>query len=263
MKSFIKEKLRLVLEARAGARHTPTNSLSDKIYRKNITQGMVDRMKANIANARKLYDEKTMGNAHEGDGMYVMQITDSGHLKGIETPKGVNLQSGSPEPVKGGWALFLPMLAYRVGSHPEYDDDEREGTGTGRTPFEDAKIKMLTFMGDDIINFMKGDEGYIDGKGEEIGNEKMKDYEARKKDKKDLEMEFGRALNNFEWERYKESGQLPAKVDNPEISMGDDAKSVYNQIQDVVAAKLEARKSRDMTKVKQLSKIEKELRAKL
>jgi len=199
MKSFIKDKLRLVLEGRLST-HTPTNAKSEKIYRKNITQGMINSMLAKIANASKLYKENPIafGMENDGDGMYVMMITDSGHLKGIPSPKGINLQSGVPEPAAGGRGLYLPMKAYRAGSHPEYDDADREGTAVGRSPFEiDVPTKVLHFMGKDIISFMKGDEGYDDGRGMDLAVD-VGEKKLRSKVKADIVREMGRNLTQPE-----------------------------------------------------------------
>ena len=166
MKSFIKNKLRVLLEAT----HTPSNPVSDKIYKKNITQGMINTMRAQIIQARKDYEENSQayGGTDTGEGVYVGRLSDNGTFRVGETGTGYQNKIGDYEDTKNGRVRLFYVKANRGMSHPEYNDPEKNFKTIGKSPAEDAKTKIMYFMGSAILDFMEDNSGYDDDKGKEI-----------------------------------------------------------------------------------------------
>ena len=212
MKSFIKEKLRLVLEGRLGsAKHTPSNSGSaGKVYIYSPAELM-----AEIANANKLYRSNSaeLGSVNEGNGLYefVLYPVKGGKFAfgGKQTSLGKK-EPGEYKDSQGGKSRYLYIQANKGIIHPEYEldyDDE----GERHSPMNHAKVKMLFFMGKDIMDFIDGNLGYDDGKAKELAADKMSDERKAKQVRQDLERKIGSRVLDSEWAEYLKTGVEPTR----------------------------------------------------
>jgi len=274
MKSFIKDKLRLVLEGRLG-RHTSSNSSSAPDGNKNKTPGL----KGTEEDFR--YEMTVMDNLYrnnqdaflpkDGEGMYQFKMTNLGkgnfNLVGTGNRIGTKAVAGMDNDSQGGGARYFSVPANNDIQPEDYikykkiknaNKDGAEGKEYFITPMDMAYAKLMSTMSDRVKAFMDT-SGYDDGKGHNIGAEKMTDFEARKKDKKDIENKLGKPMNSFEWERYKESGQLPDKVDK-KISISSDAATLTAEKQRLLALWKDDRRNQDLRKqIKQIEKLEKQI----
>ena len=190
MKHFIKNKLRALLEGRL-ANHSTANP-SGPIDNSGSTQRHLFNAEDKINQAKKLFnslsreEQQMLGDVYTGDGLYEIQLSKNGDLRGKENRIINKAQLGSyndPNPNK----RYFYVAANRGVSHPEYEDDTRTGYPVGVSPMADAILKVRIFMGDDIISFLKDNMGYIDDKGGEIRTSKMTPYEIEKlKGKEDI-----------------------------------------------------------------------------
>jgi len=182
MRSFIINKLRVLLEAS----HTPSNPVMDKNYKKNITQGMINTMRAQIIQARKDYEQNpnAYGGTDDGEGVYVGRLSDNGTFRVGETGIGYQNKIGDYEDTKNGRVRLFYVRANRGMAHPEYDSPEKNFKTIGKSPAEDAKTKIMFFMGSAILDFMEDNAGYDDNKGEEIQKNKNTPEEIAKAEAK-------------------------------------------------------------------------------
>jgi len=110
---------------------------------------------------------------------------------------------------QGGKTLYLYVMGERGILHPEYDLLGDSTPGKPHSPMAIANLKVLTFMGNKIKDFIDNSLGYDDGKAAQISKDNMSDVAARKKVKKDFEMKLGRRVKHSEWERYLKTGEEP------------------------------------------------------
>ena len=245
MKKLILEHLRKFNEGKL-ARHTTSNPGFDgKIFYYTPAD-----IKAEIALANKLYRENDgeLGSTDDGDGLYefVLYPVEGGKFAfgGKQSSIGNRREPGTTNPSQGGKTLYLYMKANRGIVHPEYEGEAGTEKPKSHSPMSQAKIKVLFFLGKEIMDFIDGSVGYDDGMGSELQKQKM-----------DM------SRWGYKLDREKKEKELAAN--KGVTSMGAEKAELQNQIQDVVVAKVEARKNRDKDLVKKLSKIEKQLRAKM
>jgi len=183
MKDFIQNRLRVLLEGRL-ATHTRV-SPSGPIDNSDTTQSQFENALFKIQQAKSVYNNLTreeqqqLGDVYTGDGLYEIQLSKNGDLRGKENRLISKAQVGTyndPNPNK----RYFYIAANRGISHPEYDDETRLGYSVGKSPMADALLKVRVFMGDDIISFLKNNMGYLDDKGEEIRASKMSPEELAK-----------------------------------------------------------------------------------
>jgi len=183
MKHFIQNKLRILLEGRL-ATHSSANP-SGPIDNSDTTQSQLFNAVNKINQAKTLFnslsreEQQMLGDVYTGDGLYEIQLSKNGDLRGKENRIINKAQLGTyndPNPNK----RYFYVAANRGISHPEYDDETRVGYTIGSSPMSDALLKVRIFMGDDIISFLKDNMGYLDDKGEEIRASKMSPDELAK-----------------------------------------------------------------------------------
>jgi hypothetical protein len=176
MKDFIQNKLRTLLEGRL-ATDTRVNP-SSMVDNSDTTQSQFENTLFKIEQAKIIYnnlsseEKQSLGTVYDGDGVYEIQLSKNGDLRGKENRLITKSQVGTyndPNPNK----RYFYVAANRGISHPEYDDNTRKGYTIGKSPMSDAILKTRIFMGDDIISFLKDNMGYLDDKGEEIRQAKM------------------------------------------------------------------------------------------
>lgn len=176
MKDFIQYKLRILLEGRL-ATHTRANP-SGPTYNAETTRSQYHKALADIEQAKNIYNslsgeqQKMLGDVYTGDGLYEIQLSKNGDLKGTNNRINHKAEAGTyndPNPNK----RYFYIAANRGISHPEYDDDTREGYIVGKSPMTDAILKLRVFMSNDIISFLESGLGYLDDKGKEIQKSKM------------------------------------------------------------------------------------------
>lgn len=190
MRDFIQNKLRVLLEGRM-ATYSKANP-SGPIDNSDTTQSQLFNAVKKINQAKTLFnslsreEQQMLGDVYTGDGLYEIQLSKNGDLRGKENRIINKAQLGTyndPNPNK----RYFYVAANRGISHPEYDDDTRIGNTVGVSPMADAILKVRIFMGDDIISFLRDNMGYIDDKGEEIRTSKMTPDEIEKlKGKEDI-----------------------------------------------------------------------------
>jgi hypothetical protein len=227
MKDFIQNRLRVLLEGRLATdtRINPTGPIDNS----DTTQSQFENALFKIEQAKKIYnnlskeEQQSLGTVYDGDGVYEIQLSKNGDLRGKENRLITKSQVGTyndPNPNK----RYFYVAANRGISHPEYDDETRSGHAVGKSPMADAILKARVFMGDDIISFLKNSMGYLDDKGEEIRASKMSSDELKKlADKEELyakratgekgyfgdEQEIRDKLNDFINQRRKLSPKDP------------------------------------------------------
>ena len=245
MKKLILEHLRKFNEGKL-ARHTTSNPGFDgKIFYYTPAD-----IKAEIALANKLYRENDgeLGSTDDGDGLYefVLYPVEGGKFAfgGKQSSIGNRREPGTTNRSQGGKTLYLYMKANRGIVHPEYEGEAGPQKTKSHSPMSQAKIKVLFFLGKEIMDFIDGSVGYDDGMGSELQKQKM-----------DM------SRWGYKLDREKKEKELAAN--KGVTSMGAEKAELQNQIQDVVVAKVEARKNRDKDLVRKLTKIEKQLRAKM
>lgn len=264
MKSIIKQKLKILVEGRK-ATHTPTNHRGPNV-KKVTTQATYNRTLADISNAMETYlkNPEGYGGVYYGDGTYQMDLYPNGQLIGRPTAMGGKREPGTyndPNPFKR--SFFLKSC-----TDIQHDDQpDKSCSPVGKSPMEDAKIKVLVFFKDDILEFLKsnmeGEDMYTaDDKGAEISKEKMTDKQATHKVKKDIETKLGRRLKDSEWEEFQATGKEPEHKSSG-VTMDSNEAELRSQLRDVTAQKIKARQARDKEAVRRLTSLEKQLKAKL
>jgi hypothetical protein len=242
MKDFIQNKLRVLLEGRL-ATHTRV-SPSGPIDNSDTTQSQFENALFKIQQAKSAYNDLTMeeqqqlGDVYTGDGLYEIQLSKNGDLRGKENRLISKAQVGTyndPNPNK----RYFYVAANRGISHPEYDDETRVGYTVGKSPMADAILKVRVFMGDDIISFLKNNMGYLDDKGAEIQAAKMSPDEL---------------------ERLAGKEGLYAKRAQQSKGFDDEEVELRNKLNDLKMARL---KSKDQSEIKKIRGIEGQLMVQL
>ena len=114
------------------------------------------------------------------------------------------------------------------------------------SPSSDAQIKSYLIYGEEIVSFveknLKNTIGYMDTKGAQISKEKMTPKQATHKSKKDLEHELNRRITDVEWNEYLKNGTKP----NPKAvtSMDPNKAAAYEKKQADLQAKYAAMKAK-------------------
>ena len=212
MKDFIQNRLRVLLEGRL-ATHTRSNP-SGGVDNSDTTQSQYENTLFKIEQAKKIYNnlpkeqQQALGTVYDGDGVYEIQLSKNGDLRGKENRLITKSQVGTytdPNPNK----RYFYVAANRGISHPEYDDETRQGYTVGISPMADAVLKTRVFMGDDIISFLKDSMGYLDDKGAEIQASKMSPDQLEKlAGKKDLYAKRGAQEKGYFGDEEKLRKQL-------------------------------------------------------
>ncbi len=245
MKHIIQHKLRVILEGRH-ASHTPINPTSaPDNYESRLSD--LNKTIADIAKAKQTYNSLTkqekamLGDVYTGDGLYELILHKNGQLVGKQNRIGMKGEPGTysdPNPNK----RYFYVMVNRGISHPEYDEESRSGYTVGKSPMSDAALKVKVFMGDDIIDFVRDQAGYIDDKGEEIRKQKMDQT----------------AIDKL---RGKED--LYAKRASSEKNYGDDELELRSKLYDLTIARREAMKNKDMSRVKKIKSLENSVKSEL
>ena len=240
MRDFIQYKLRTLLEGRL-ATHTRANP-SGPTNNAETTRSQYHKALADIEQAKNIYNslsgeqQKMLGDVYSGDGLYEIQLSKNGDLRGTNNRINHKSEPGTyndPNPNK----RYFYIAANRGISHPEYDDDTREGYIVGKSPMSDAILKLRVFMGNDIISFLESGLGYLDDKGKDIQLAKNTPEEIKKAEDK---------LN---------------KANDPKfIDMPSTEKELKNKLRDLVIKRLG---SDDANEIKIIRNIEKQLKQKL
>lgn len=245
MKKLILEHLKAFSEGRL-ARHTTSNpSFDGKAF-----YFTPEDLRYEITKANEIYRENAteLGATNQGDGLYEFILFPAGKGKwgfgGKMSSIGGKRAPGTTNRSQGGQTLYLYIMANRGVIHPEYELDAGPQQGKPHSPMSQANVKVLALMGDEIMRFIDDSVGYEDGKGSEVQRQKMN-------------------MDKWGYKLDREKKEKERQANKSGISMGNDKADIYNQIQDVVAAKVEARKARDKDKVRSLTRYEKELRDKL
>jgi len=192
MKQFIKKKLRLVLENRA--KHTSSNPRGGDV-KKTTTQSDFNRAMAKISNNINLYNKFDYGDIYEGDGLYQVDLFPNGELVGKLTSVGFKREPGdfSDNQTKSKRSFFVK--ACTNVQHP--DQPEKTCSTIGKSPMEDAVVKVCYFAKNEIIDFLKqnmeGENQYTsDGKGKELSDKNTPDNKRYMFGKKEKELERGK-----------------------------------------------------------------------
>lgn len=245
MKKLILEHLRRFNEGRL-ARHTTSNpGFNGKVFYYTPSE-----MRAEIALANELYRENDgeLGSTGDGDGLYEFILYPAGGNKfafgGKESSIGSKRAPGEYKDSQGGATRYLYIKANRGIVHPEYEGEAGPQKSKPHSPMSEAKIKVLFFLGKEIMDFIDGSVGYDDGMGSELQKQKMN-------------------MDKWGYKLDREKKEKQRAANKGITSIGPERAELQNQIQDVVVAKVEARKNRDKELVKKLTRIEKQLRAKM
>lgn len=243
MKDFIKNKLRVLLEGRL-ANHSTVNpggpvDNSDTKQRHLFSAVNKINQAKNLFNTLSREEQQMLGDVYTGDGLYEIQLSKNGDLKGKENRIINKAQLGTyndPNPNK----RYFYVAANRGISHPEYDDDTRTGYPVGKSPMADAILKVRIFMGDDIISFLRDTMGYIDDKGEEIRTSKMTPYEIDKlKGKEDIYSKRSKTDKGYFGDesslRQKQSELIEKKYKSSGLSSDeeDELKNIKNSLKSI------------------------------
>ena len=248
MKSFIKNRLRVLLEAGPRTRHTPVNPTG---RRSNVkaTKADLNRITHNVLTAhRKWLGNEYMNNPTEGDGLYLVTVDFRGRFNDIRTPN----QKVDPAMIGMPWMSDEGIFSVYVkaNSNVGYDEFDQSGKSETGSPAGDAKQKALLVLGNELIDYVRNQ---LDLHKEKSPEEKAKEMAAYKD-----ETPEGLRYKYDKLEKEKEFAK-----NRGQISMDADEADIRTQLMDIVKAKVEARKSGDRELAKKLKNIESELRAKL
>ena len=219
MKTFIKNKLRIVLEGKK-ATHSPSNPVSYSDQKVN-TQNDLIRITHKIVNLNNQYGQDSyFQNTHEGDGIYLATIHTNGNVT-IKTPNSKRKLNDSDigllsSNTSGNKSVLI--RAYRGVEHPEL---QKNRTGNVRTnsPANDAAIKTYLIFAKDILEFVKQN---MDGESSYTSDDK--DFKSKtndkwkyKYDKKQKELNRNKSklsMDPYEAAEYeKKQLQLQNKID--------------------------------------------------
>ncbi len=103
------------------------------------------------------------------------------------------------------------VKANRGVIHPEHEIDV-DGEGESHSPMSQAKVKVLFYLGNEILDFIDGSLGYEDGKGSDLAIDVV-EKKLRDKVKADMKLEVGRHLTQPELdELHKLNLNLPEVI---------------------------------------------------
>ena len=245
IRGLIQNRLRIILEGRH-ASHTPINPRTPT---DNYETSLADlnRTIADIAKAKETYNSLTpeqkqmLGDVYTGDGLYELVLHKNGQLVGKQNRIGSKGEPGTysdPNPNK----RYFYVMVNRGITHPEYDEESRSGYTVGKSPMTDAALKVKIFMGDDMIDYLRSNIGYIDGKGEDIRNQKMSPDQI---------------------DKLKRKEDLYQKRMSSEKSFGDKETELRSKLYDLTIARRNAMLSKDRETVSKIKKIESQIKSEL
>ena len=195
MKKYIKNILKPILEGRL-ATHTPSNPKGQNVG-KETTQATLNRVMARIVHAMTSFRDnaEAYGSVYYGDGLYQVDLFPNGELVGKPTSLGAQREPGTFNDPNYNKRSFFVKACTNI-QHP--DQQERSCSTVGKSPMEDAVVKVLVFFKDDVLEFlrknMSGENDYTaDGKGAEISAKLTPDNKKYMYDK--LAKEKERAAN--------------------------------------------------------------------
>jgi len=248
MKSFIKNKLRVLLEAGPRSRHTPVNPTGRRSNAKPTNNDLVRLSHAVDVAKEKWSGNEYMNNLKMGDGLYLVTVDFTGRFNAVRTPNkrvdpariGVSQRS-----IDGIFYVFIKANSNVV--HNEFDQTGKSMTGS---PAGDAKQKALLVLGKELKDYVSG---HLDIHREKSPEEKAKEMAAyRDETPEGLRYKYGKLEKEKEFAKNKSQTTMPS-----------DEAEIRNQLSDIVKAKVDARKSGDKETAKKLANIEKQLRDKL
>lgn len=248
MKTFIKNKLRVLLEAGPRSRHTPVNPTGRRSNAKP-TKADFYRVSNEVVNAhRKWLGNEYMNNPTMGDGLYLVTVNFKGRFNDIRTPN----EPVDPARIGMPWMSDEGIFSVYIKANSNVGYDEFDQTGKSETgsPAGDAKQKALLVLGRELIDYIRN---HLDIHREKSPEEKAKEMAAYKD-----ETPEGLRYKYDKLEKEKEFAK-----NKSQITMPSDEAEIRNQLSDIVKAKVDARKSGDKETAKKLANIEKQLRAKL
>jgi len=248
MKSFIKNKLRVLLEAGPRSRHTPINPMGG---RSNVKPTKADFYRVSnmvVDTHRKWLGNEYMNNPNQGDGLYLVTVNFRGRFNDIRTPN----EKVDPARIGMPWmsdeGIFSVFV--KANSNVSYDEFDQTGKSETGSPAGDAKQKALLVLGRELIDYIRNQ---LDIHREKSPEEKAKEMAAYKDETPEgLRYKYGKLDKEKEFDKNKS-----------QITMDSDEAEIRNQLMDVVKAKVEARKSGEKELAKKLKNIEAQLRAKL
>mgnify|MGYP003117977149 FL=1 len=248
MKSFIKNRLRVLLEAGPRTRHTSVNPTGGRSNTKP-TNADLKRVTHDVVTAhRNWLGNEYMNNPNVGDGLYLVTVNFRGRFNDIRTPN----QKVDPAMIGMPWMSDEGIFSVYIKANSNISYDEFDQTGKSETgsPAGDAKQKALLVLGKELIDYIRNQ---MDLHKEKSPEEKAKEMAAYKDETPD-----GLRYKYDKFEKEKEFAN-----NKSQISMDASEADIRTQLMDVVKAKVEARKSGDRELAKKLKNIESELRAKL
>jgi len=90
---------------------------------------------------------------YDGDGKYMVKVYPDGRMQADTAQR--NADAGSIIDDKRGGIRYIYIMAYRGISHPEYDDDTRQGYVIGKSPAHDAMLKAMVIFPKEITEWVK------------------------------------------------------------------------------------------------------------
>lgn len=247
MKSLIKHKLRLLVEAGPRARHTPINPTGARSNAKPTKADFYRVSNAVVDAHRKWLGNEYMNNPKMGDGLYLVTVNFKGRFNDIRTPN----EPVDPARIGMPWmsdeGIFSVYI--KANSNVGYDEFDQTGKSMTGSPASDAKQKALLVLGRELIDYIRN---HLDIHKEKSPEEKAKEMAAYKDETPEgLRYKYDK-LEKKEFAKNKS-----------QITMDSDVAEIRNQLSDIVKAKIDAKISGDKEKAKKLADIEKQLRAKL
>lgn len=213
MRNLIKSKLRFILEGRS-ATHTPSNHRGQNVG-KVTTQATYNRVLARLSSAMMEFNNNPegYGSVYYGDGVYQMDLFPNGEFVGKPTSVGRDREPGTFNDPNHNKRSFFVKACTSI-DHP--DQPSRSCSPVGKSPMDDALIKVLVFFKDDILEFLKknmdGENAYTaDGKGKEISQELTPDHKKYMYDK--LAKEKARVRNKKKSGGIEASDELKAAIE--------------------------------------------------
>lgn len=248
MKTFIKNKLRVLLEAGPRSRHTPVNPTG----RRSNAKPTIDdfkRLDFEVDNASKKWSgNEYMNTLDMGDGLYLVTVNFRGEFNHIKTPN----ERVDPARIGMPWMSDEGIFSVYIKANSNVRHDKFDQTGKSETgsPAGDAKQKALLVLGDELKYYVRS---HLDIHREKSPEEKAKEMAAYKD-----ETPEGLRYKYDKLEKEKEFAK-----NKSQITMPSDEAEIRSQLSDIVKAKVDARKSGDKETAKKLANIEKQLRDKL
>tara|TARA_B100000927_G_scaffold45106_1_gene32574 strand:+ start:1600 stop:2349 length:750 start_codon:yes stop_codon:yes gene_type:complete len=248
MKSFIKNRLRVLLEAGPRSRHTPVNPTGGRSNAKP-TNADLNRVTHDVVSAHKKWlGNEYMNNPNSGDGLYLVTVNFKGRFNDIRTPN----EKVDPGMIGMPWMSDEGVFSVYVKANSNVGYDEFDQTGKSETgsPAGDAKQKALLTLGKELIDYIRNQMDLHKDKSPE---EKAKEMAAYKD-----ETPEGLRYKYDKFEKEKKFAK-----NKSQITMDSEEAEIRTKLMNVVKAKVEAINNRDKELSKKLKNIESELRAKL